>query len=92
MAPTPAAVEAALATVDEPDVGLPITALGLVQGTAIDGSTVVVAIALPIPDRGTWSVIESRVRDAVLRVEGIDRVDVDLREMNDDELAAVARC
>ena len=61
------------------------------KGIAIDGSTVVIALALPLPDRGTWAAIEDRVRDAVLGMEGVDRVDVDVRDMEDDELPAVAR-
>jgi ATP-binding protein involved in chromosome partitioning len=91
MPATEAAVRAALAAVDEPELRRSITELGLVKGIAIDGSTVVIALALPLPDRGTWAAIEDRVRDAVLGMEGVDRVDVDVRDMEDDELPAVAR-
>ena len=91
MPATEALVRAALAAVDEPELRRSITELGLVKGIAIDGSTVVIALALPLPDRGTWAGIEDRVRDAVLEMEGVDRVDVDVRDMEDDELPAVAR-
>jgi ATP-binding protein involved in chromosome partitioning len=84
-------VRQALAAVEEPDLRLPITELGLVQGIAVDGGTVVVAIALPLPDRGTWTAIEQDVRERVLELDGTERVDVDLREMDDDELVAVGR-
>jgi len=91
MPATEAAVRTALAAVDEPDLGRSVTELGLVQGIAVDGPTVVVALAEPLPDRGTWDELEQRVRDAVLAIDGVARVDVDLREMDDDELAGVAR-
>jgi ATP-binding protein involved in chromosome partitioning len=91
MSVTEAAVRSALETVDEPELRMPVTALGLVQGVAVDGSTVVVAIAEPLPDRGTWGALEASVREAVLAVDGVERVDVDVREMDEDELPAVAR-
>lgn len=91
MPATEAAVRGALAAVEEPELRRSITELGLVKGIAIDGSTVVIALAVPLPDRGTWVAIEDRVRDAALALEGVDRVDVDLRDMEDDELPAVAR-
>jgi len=43
-------IRQALRGVVEPELGLPILDLGMVQGIAADGSTVVVALALPIPD------------------------------------------
>jgi ATP-binding protein involved in chromosome partitioning len=84
-------VRAALAAVDEPELRRPITELGLVQGIAVDGSTAVIALAEPLPDRGGWAALEAAVKDAVLAIDGVDRVDVDLREMTEDELPAVAR-
>ena len=91
MPQTETAVREALAAVDEPELRRSIIELGLVQGIAVDGSTVVVALALPLPDRGTWSELEQRVRTRLLALDGVERVDVDLREMTDDELPRVAR-
>lgn len=91
MPATEAAVRGALAAVEEPELQRSVTELGLVKGIAIDGSTVVIALAVPLPDRGTWAALEDRVRDAVLGIEGVDRVDVDVRDMEEDELPAVAR-
>jgi ATP-binding protein involved in chromosome partitioning len=91
MPPTDVAVRTALATVDDPELRRPITELGLVKGLAVDGSTVVVALALPLPDRGTWGKLEQAVRSALLALGDVRRVDVDLRDMDDEELAAVAR-
>jgi ATP-binding protein involved in chromosome partitioning len=89
--PDDAAVRTALAVVEEPELHRGITELGLVQGIAIDGATVVIAIAEPLPDRGQWSELVRRARDAALTVDGIDHVDVDIREMSEDEKPAVAR-
>jgi ATP-binding protein involved in chromosome partitioning len=91
MSVSEAAVRDALAVVEEPDLQRSITELGLVQGVAVDGSTIVVALALPLPDRGTWAALEDEVRARLLELEGVARVDVDLRDMGDDELVAVAR-
>jgi ATP-binding protein involved in chromosome partitioning len=83
-------VRAALATVDEPELLLPITELGMVQGIAVDGSTVVIAIAEPLADRGRWAELEARVVGAVQAIDGVERVEVDLRQMTEAELPAVA--
>jgi len=91
MPATEAAVRAALETVDEPVLRRSVSELGLVRGIAVDGSTVVVALAEPLPDRGGWEELEVAVRDAVLALDGVDRVDVDIRAMGEDELPAVAR-
>jgi ATP-binding protein involved in chromosome partitioning len=75
----------------EPELGLPIVDLGMVQGIAADGSTVVVALALPIPDESIRDELVPRVREAVTAVAGVERVEVDARPMREDELPAVAR-
>ncbi len=84
-------IRTALTGVLEPILRTPIGELGLVQGVAVDGSTAVVAVAEPLPDRGQWPDLEAAVRDAALGVDGVERVDVDLRLMEDHELPAVAR-
>jgi ATP-binding protein involved in chromosome partitioning len=91
MPATEAEVRAALTAVEEPELLLPITELGMVQGIAVDGATVVVALAEPLADRGRWAELDARVQAAVTGLEGVDRVEVDLRDMTDDELPAVAR-
>jgi len=91
MPATEAEVRTALAPVEEPELGIPILDLGLVQGIAVDGATVVVAIAEPLADRGRWAELETRVRDALGALDGIERVEIDLRAMTEAELPAVAR-
>jgi ATP-binding protein involved in chromosome partitioning len=85
-----AAVRAVLEQVEEPDLHRPITELGMVQGVAVDGRTVVVAIASPLPGDGPRTELNRRIVDAALGVPGLDRVDVDVRDMRDEELQALA--
>ena len=85
------AVRDALGAVLDPELERSLAELGLVQGVARDGATVVVAIASPLPDRGHWSVLEERIVDAVRGTDGVERVEVDVREMTEEEKVVVAR-
>ena len=84
-------VRAALAGVDEPELRLPIVALGMVKGIAIDGDTAVVALALPLAGDERAEAIHQRVAAAVLAGTDLARVEVDLRCMEPHELVACAR-
>jgi ATP-binding protein involved in chromosome partitioning len=84
-------VQAALAGVEEPELRRSIVELGMVQGVAVDGRTAVVAVAVPLPGDASRAELRRRVVDAVGLVPGIERVDVDLRDMVDDELVALGR-
>jgi ATP-binding protein involved in chromosome partitioning len=84
-------VQAALAAVEEPELRRSIVELGMVQGVAVDGRTAVVAIAVPLPGDASRAELRRRVVEAVGEVPGIERVDVDLRDMTDDELVALGR-
>src|SRR5207245_2756286 len=83
-------VRSALATVRDPELDRSIVELGLVRGVAVDGGTAVVALALPLPGEALRAELERRVIDAAGAVEGIDRVDVDVRAMTDDEARQAA--
>jgi ATP-binding protein involved in chromosome partitioning len=83
-------VQAALATVEEPELRRSIVELGLLQGVAVDGKTAVVALAVPLPGDESRAELTRRVIEAVGRVPGIERVDVDIRDMHDDEILALA--
>jgi ATP-binding protein involved in chromosome partitioning len=85
------AIRATVGAVLEPLLRLPLGELGMIQGIAVDGSTAVVAVAEPLPDRGHYAELETAVRAAAQAVDGIDRIDVDVRLMEEDELPAVAR-
>jgi ATP-binding protein involved in chromosome partitioning len=83
-------VQAALATVEEPELRRSIVELGLLQGVAVDGKTAVVALAVPLPGDESRAELTRRVIEAVGQVPGIKRVDVDIRDMHDDEILALA--
>ncbi|MBM3671090.1 MAG: Mrp/NBP35 family ATP-binding protein [Actinobacteria bacterium] len=85
-----AAVRSAIADIDEPRLRRPLAELGVVQGVAVDGATAVVALADPLPRSESWDELARRVDAAVGALAGIDRVDVDIREMTDEEKARAA--
>jgi len=84
-------VQAALAAVEEPELRRSIVELGMVQGVAVDGRTAVVALAAPLPGDAPRAELSRRVVEAVGQVPGIERVDVDVRDMDDDEIVALGR-
>src|SRR5580765_1215319 len=92
-APTPDLldVQGALAAVEEPELRRSIVELGMVQGVAVDGRTAVVAVAVPLPGDASRAELRRRIVETVGEVEGIERVDVDVRDMTEDELVALAR-
>jgi len=83
-------VLSALEAVDEPELQRSIVGLGMVVGVAVDGRTCVVAVALPLPGEATRIELTRSIVLAAGSVDGIDRVDVDVRDMSDAELQAVA--
>jgi len=83
-------VLSALEAVDEPELQRSIVGLGMVVGVAVDGRTCVVAVALPLPGEATRIELTRNIVLAAGSVDGIDRVDVDVRDMSDAELQAVA--
>jgi ATP-binding protein involved in chromosome partitioning len=89
--PEPLDVQAALAAVEEPELRRSIVELGMVQGVAVDGRTAVVALAAPLPGDAPRAELSRRVVEAVGQVPGIERVDVDVRDMDDDEIVALGR-
>jgi len=84
-------VQAALAAVEEPELRRSIVELGMVQGVAVDGSTAVVAVAVPLPGDASRAELRRRIVETVGEVPGVARVDVDLRDMTDDEVVALGR-
>ncbi len=79
-----------LATVADPDVGLPITELGMVRGIVATPRRVQVGIALVVPN----SPLAERLRDDVttaIRGLGVPDVYVDLIHFNDEDRQALRR-
>ncbi|MET0422057.1 MAG: P-loop NTPase [Acidimicrobiia bacterium] len=81
---------AALTAVEEPELRRSIVELGMVKGVALDGHTAVVALALPLVGEASQAELSRRVVTGAAQVDGIDRVDVDVREMTERELREVA--
>jgi ATP-binding protein involved in chromosome partitioning len=88
--PSPDAIQAALATVKDPEIHRPITDLGMVDDVAValDG-TVQVNILLttagcPLKDR-----ITNDVTEAVMKVDGVTSVRVSLDVMSDEQKQAL---
>src|SRR4051794_28118300 len=89
------AVREALATVNDPEIQRPITELGMVKSVEIgaDGA-VAVAVYLTVSGCPMRDTITKNVTEAVSRVEGVTRVDVELDVMSDSqrkELASALR-
>jgi ATP-binding protein involved in chromosome partitioning len=79
------AVRAALSTVRDPEIGKPITELDMVHDVTLDGGLVTVTVLLttagcPLRDR-----ITKDVTAAVSRVDGVERVAVELGVMSDSQ-------
>ncbi len=83
-------IQAALIGVEDPELRRSVVELGMVKGVAVDGRTAVVALAMPLPGEGSRIELTRRVVLAAGEVDGVDRVDVDVREMTEAELREVA--
>lgn len=83
-APPPAApvtaerVTQALRTVFDPELGLSVVELGLVYGIEIEGGIVRVTMTLTSPGCPIRDVMPGWVREAVMSIPGVERVDVAL--------------
>jgi ATP-binding protein involved in chromosome partitioning len=87
-APSPESLHAALATVIDPELRRPITELGMVESVeAFDGGRVRAVVRLTIagcPLRGT---ITKDATNALMKVDGVTGVDVDLTVMTAEQRA-----
>ena len=80
------AVQAALATVHDPEIHRPITDLGMVDSVGIaDDGHVSVKILLTIAGCPMQSALREGVTTAVSRVAGVTGVDVTLGVMTDEQ-------
>jgi metal-sulfur cluster biosynthetic enzyme len=78
VAPTRAAVEAALDSVLDPELGMSLVALGLVYAIHITGGIVRITMTLTARGCPLHEVMIDWVRIAVTRVPGVERVEVAL--------------
>ncbi len=88
--PTEEQIREALRSVRDPEIGKPIDELGMIQEIAVDGGAVRVHILLTIPGCPLREKIDSDVRAAVASVEGVDRIDVELTTMSEDQRGRLA--
>ncbi|MBU3701727.1 MAG: DUF59 domain-containing protein [Acidimicrobiia bacterium] len=87
MSITEAEIIEALRPVEDPELRRSIVDLGMVRGIAIDGSVVVVRIALTVAGCPLRNEIQRRVSEAVIALHCIDRCDLDFTVMTDEERA-----
>jgi ATP-binding protein involved in chromosome partitioning len=87
--PTREQVIDALRPVQDPELHVSVVELDMVRDVRIDGGTVGVTIALTVAGCPMQAEIRERVQDAVGPLAGVERVDVDLTVMTDEERAAV---
>ena len=84
--PSTEALQAALATVDDPEIRKPITELGMVEAVDVaDDGSVRVTVLLTVPGCPMKDRISSDVTAAVSKVEGVTGVDVQLGVMTDEQ-------
>ncbi len=88
--PADAALLAPLRAVHEPELRRSIVDLGMVKGAALERGVALVALALPLAPSDGGEQLRGLVVDALRNVDGVQRVEVDLRPMTDAELEAVA--
>lgn len=75
---TEAQVTQALRTVFDPELGLSVVELGLVYGMKIEDGTVAITMTLTTPGCPIHDVMPAWVREAVMKVPGVERVEVTL--------------
>jgi ATP-binding protein involved in chromosome partitioning len=90
MSPTRAAIDAALATVIDPEIRRPITELGMVEAVEIDAGQVTVRVLLTVATCPLRDRIVTDVTNAVSAVAGVEAVTVDLGVMSDDQRQEMA--
>ena len=88
---TETAVYEALARVEDPEIGKPITELGMVESVAIDGADVAVGVYLTIAGCPMRDTIESNTRAVLEELDGVGRVDVTLHTMSDEQRRELAQ-
>ncbi|ALE74913.1 Mrp protein [Pseudonocardia sp. Ae168_Ps1] len=79
-------VRAALGTVEDPEIHKPITELGMVKSVAVSADGLAeVGVYLTVAGCPMRETITTRVTDAVTKVPGVERVEVELDVMSDEQ-------
>ncbi|WPF66974.1 MULTISPECIES: Mrp/NBP35 family ATP-binding protein [unclassified Corynebacterium] len=78
-------VRKALSRVEDPELGKPITELGMVKSIAIDGGAVAVEIYLTIAGCPMRDTLQTNTRAAVAEIPGVESVTVTTDVMSDEQ-------
>ena len=84
-------VRAALRNVLDPEIGKPIEDIGMLKGIAIEGATVRIDVLITIEGCPLKDRIERDVAGALMPLEGVERVQVELSPMSQEEREALVR-
>jgi ATP-binding protein involved in chromosome partitioning len=87
--PTDVEMIEALRPVEDPELHRSIVDLGMVKGTALEGSNARITIALTTPGCPLKNEINARVHSAVGALAGVETVEVEFTAMSPEELAAL---
>ena len=82
---TEAQVRDALSRVEDPEIGKPITELGMVESVAINGNDVSVGVYLTIAGCPMRDTIQSNARAVLEELDGVATVDVHMHTMSDEQ-------
>jgi ATP-binding protein involved in chromosome partitioning len=83
------AIQAALATVDDPEIHRPITDLGMVKGFTVAGERVTVELLLTVSGCPLRDKLNADITAALTKLPGITTVDVDFGVMSEEQRKAL---
>lgn len=83
------AVQAALATVDDPEIRRPITELGMVKGFTVAGNKISVEILLTVAGCPLRDKLTNDITAAVTKIPGIETVEIDFGVMTEEQRKAL---
>ena len=83
------AIQAALATVDDPEIRRPITDLGMVKGFTVAGPLIKVEILLTVAGCPLRDKLTADITTALTRVPGIESVTIDFGVMTEEQRKAL---
>jgi ATP-binding protein involved in chromosome partitioning len=83
------AIQAALATVDDPEIRRPITELGMVQGFTVANGTVRVELLLTVAGCPLRGKLDSDITAALTKIPGITSVEIDFGVMTEEQRKAL---
>ncbi|WP_433792272.1 Mrp/NBP35 family ATP-binding protein [Actinoplanes sp. CA-252034] len=83
------AIQAALATVDDPEIRRPITDLGMVSGFTVSAGLVKVDLLLTVAGCPLRDKLTNDITAAVTKIPGIDRVEINFGVMTEEQRKAL---